>query len=235
MIAGRKRFWSEVKVVDLPGGFGLTLDDRPVATPAKSPLIMPNAALARAVAEEWRDVEDEIDPSLLPFTRLANSAIDKVRDNRKEIVQMLGEYGSTDLVCYRATDPKALVERQAQAWDPLLDWVRRRFGVRLRGIPGVMYKAQDAAGLAVLREHLDQTEDFPLMGLHDLVVLSGSLVIGLAVYEGHQSVDAAWALSRIDEIWQAERWGTDDEAVLAEAAKRRDFETAGRFLELSRQ
>src|SRR5690606_30351144 len=139
-----RRFWSEATVVPADGGHAVHLDGRPLSTPARAPLVLPTADLARAVAAEWQAVEGEVDPAAMPFTRTANSALDKVAPMRAEVARLVAAYGATDLLCYRAERPEGLVRRQA-AWDAPLDWAADELGVRLRITRGVMPIPQDPA------------------------------------------------------------------------------------------
>ncbi|SLN27935.1 ATP12 family chaperone protein [Pseudooctadecabacter jejudonensis] len=228
-----KRFWTDVNVVPADGGFAVQLDTRPVKTPAKSALIVPTEALAEAVADEWRAVEDGIDPNVMPFTRSANAAIDKVATQFTEVADMLAAYGGSDLLCYRATHPDPLVARQAATWDPLLDWAHETFGARLLPTSGIMPVDQSQAALSALSAPLYLASPFQLTALHDLIALSGSLVIGLAVAQGRLGADEGWNMSRLDEIWQAEQWGADEEAEAAAAIKHTAFVHALTFYKLT--
>lgn len=229
-----KRFWREVQVAPVEGGFEIRLDDRPVRTPAKAPLSLPTAALAKAVAAEWAAQEDEVRPATMPVTRMANSAIDKVRPQRAAIVEMLAGYGETDLLCYRAEAPDALVARQQAAWDPLLDWLAETYGARLRVTGGILPVAQDSAAIAQLSGEIDRFGPFELAAFHDLVTLPGSLVLGFAAAAGHAAPEALWETARLDEAWQTEQWGEDDEAEEANRLKRDAFLQAHRFFERAR-
>jgi chaperone required for assembly of F1-ATPase len=227
-----KRFWDAVHVEEAEGGFRVLLDKRVVNTPGKVPLILPTGALAEAVAAEWRAQDGEIQPLTMPHTRSANSAIERVVPQHAAVCDMLAAYGETDLLCYRAESPDALTQRQAEAWDPLLDWAEDRYGARLVSVAGVLPVDQDAGAVAALRAAVHDTEAFPLTALHDLITLTGSLVLGLAIAEGHISVNKGWDLSRIDEEWQISQWGEDDEAQRMADAKRAQVEHAGRFWDL---
>ena len=228
-----KRFWTEVGVTDEPGGFGIRLDARPVKSPAKAPLLVPTRGLADAIAAEWRAQQGLILPATMPFTRSANSAIDKVAAQRAEVVDLIAAYADADLICYRATGPERLVARQADAWDPLLHWMTT-IGAPLQALPGVIHVAQRPASLALMRGRVDALGTFELTAFHDLVALSGSLVIALALIDGlHPAIDL-WTLSRIDEMWAVEVWGPDDEAAAAAAAKQQDFLHAATFYSLSK-
>ncbi|MFD1341051.1 ATP12 family chaperone protein [Litorisediminicola beolgyonensis] len=228
-----KRFWQETSVVDAEDGFEVRLDTRPVRTPAKQPLVLPSRALADAVAEEWQAQEERIDPRRMPVTRSANAAIDKVRPQQAEVAAMLSAYGDSDLLCYRAEGPAELVARQEAGWDPMLDWAAATFEARLEPRTGVMHAPQDPDALAKLAAAVARLDAFELAAFHDLVSLTGSLVLGLAAERG-QDAETIWRLSRIDEEWQAELWGADDEATRVAEEKRTDFNHAVRFLTLLR-
>ena len=228
-----KRFWTAAEVVPAAGGFEVRLDGRPVRTPGKSPLILPTKTLAEAVAAEWDAQEGTIRPDTMPATRTANSAIEKVAPQMGAVADYLAEYGETDLLCYRAAEPEELVRRQALAWDPWLDWAAEVHGARLVAVTGVMPRAQDPAALAALRRALGRYDAFALAALHDLVTLPGSLILGLAAAEGAAPSEALWQASRVDEDYQAELWGRDDEAEAAARRKAEAFSNAKRFLDLS--
>jgi chaperone required for assembly of F1-ATPase len=213
-------------------GFSIALDERTLRTPAGARLLAPTAALAAAIAAEWDALEGAIDPDLLPFTRFANSAIDRVASRREAVVDVIAEYGGSDLLCYRATGPDALVGRQAAGWDPWLAWSSRALAAPLMTVYGVMHQRQPPDSLAALRAAVAAEEAFGLVALHDLVTLSGSLVLGLAVVRRALDPGEAWELSRIDETWQAEKWGSDDEAEAAALARRADFLHAAAFSSL---
>ncbi len=216
-------------------GYTVLLDARPVRTPAKAPLIVPTHALAKAIAEEWEAQEKEVDPRTMPVTKGANAAIDKVRIQRDEVIALLAEYGDSDLLCYRAAGPQSLIQRQADGWDPMLDWAATALGARLFVGEGVMHVPQTARALGLLRDALAEFDDFELAAVHDLISISGSLVLALAVTRGALGEDEAWRLSRIDEDWQVEQWGEDEEAMASEAAKRTAFLDAARFYRLSQR
>jgi chaperone required for assembly of F1-ATPase len=227
-----RRFWTTASVVPVEGGFGVQLDARPVRTPLKSPLVLPTLALAEAVAAEWQAQDGKVDPETMPFTRTSNSAIDKVTPQIDAVAGMLAEYGGSDLLCYRAEGPADLVARQAQGWDPLLLWSRDALGAPLVTAVGVMHVGQPSGSLAALRRQVDRMTAFQLAAFHDLVAISGSLILGLAVTAGKVSSVAAWGLSRIDEDWQISLWGEDEEAAEVAARKRAAFLQADRFYQL---
>ena len=227
-----KRFWKEALVVPADGGFAIALDGRPVKTPAKTPLVVPTQDLARAIAVEWDAQSGLVKPDSMPFTRTANSALDKVAPQFDAVVDNLASYGATDLLCYRATEPQALIERQNVAWNPLLDWAAATYDAPLRAVPGVMFAAQDAGALARLHAAVSVQSPFQIAAFHDLVAISGSLVLALTVIEGRLTEHKAFDLSRIDEHWQAELWGTDEDAAMLDALKKLAFAHAARFFAL---
>ncbi|MEM6577667.1 MAG: ATP12 family protein [Pseudomonadota bacterium] len=227
-----KRFWTDASVVRHAEGFTVQLDERPVKTPAKAELVVPTRALGHAIAEEWNAQEAEIRPQDMPMTRAANAAIDKVRPQHADVASLIAAYGDADLICYRADTPAGLVSRQADAWDPLVDWINQRFDVQLHIVTGVMHVPQNPAHLDRLAAHVHEMDEYTLTAFHDLVGLSGSLAIGFAALERWKPGDELWRLSRIDELWQQELWGEDEEAIATAAFKGREFNDAMRFHEL---
>jgi chaperone required for assembly of F1-ATPase len=224
-----RRFWSTAQAVAIDGGFSVQLDGRPVRTPLKAPIVLPTRALAEAVAAEWQAQGETVDPRTMPFTRTANSAIDTVKSQFDAIAAQLAEYGASDLLCYRAESPPELIARQAKAWDPLLAWAADSLQAPLHSTAGIVHVAQPAESLAVLRGLVLEQTVFQLAAFHDLVALSGSLILALAVQRGRLSVDEAWRLSRIDEDWQIELWGEDEEAAEFAQRKLAAFRHADRF------
>ncbi|WP_112312530.1 ATP12 family chaperone protein [Pseudogemmobacter bohemicus] len=224
-----KRFWKETVVTETEGGFTVHLDGRPIRTPQKSALTVPTRAMAELIASEWEAQQGKIAPETMPATRAANSALDKLSVQREAVVAMLAAYGETDLLCYRAERPLQLVARQAEIWNPLLTWAAETLQAPLQVTEGVLPVAQPAASLARLTAGIAALDDFRLTAFHDLVAISGSLVLALALISGQIDVAEAWAASRLDETWQSEQWGIDEEAAATEAAKRAAFEQAWRF------
>jgi chaperone required for assembly of F1-ATPase len=227
-----KRFWKEVSVAPAVGGIAIRMDGKPVRTPARAPLVVPNEALANAIAGEWRSVEGEIDPRSMPLTGIANAAIDRVTPDRQTFASALARYAEADLACYRAEGQNALVERQNQSWDALLGWARRRFDVDFTTTPGLTHVAQPPATVERLAHEVTALDPFQLAALSPLVTIGGSLVAALAVLEKALTAEQAWDAVSIDERWQLEQWGADAEAQAALDHRRRDFLAAARFLEL---
>lgn len=227
-----KRFWTAATVVPEEGGFAVHLDGRKVKTPAKQPLLVPTEALAALIAAEWQAQTGLVNPETMPVTRMANSAIDKVVPQYAEVAALLAAYGETDHLCYRATHPPTLTERQQAAWDPLLDWAAQTLQAPLKPTAGIVPIAQDPEALARLHTQVLALGNFRLAAFHDLVSLSGSLVLAFAVGRGHVDAETAWRLSRIDEDWQIELWGEDEDAAAAAALKRQAFHQASQFFSL---
>ena len=227
-----KRFWKDVTVERADGGWDIRLDGRPVKTPARAALAVPTEALAAAIAEEWRSVGETIDPRAMPLTGLANAAIDRVAPDPKLFAQGLARYAEADLACYRAEGPRALVARQAESWDSLLAWARRRFDVDFATTAGIVHVAQPAATVERLAHSVETLDPFRLAGLSPLVTIGGSLVAALAVLERAMTAEEAWTAVSLDDRWQLEQWGADAEAEAALDNRKRDFLAAAEFLEL---
>lgn len=228
-----KRFYTHVSVVEDEGGYTIQLDTRPVRTPARAALSVPSVAMAAAIAAEWRGQGDQLDPASMPITGMANAAIDHVAGNRAEFAAGVSRYAQSDLLCYRADGPDTLVARQAAAWDPLLDWARRRYDVDFAVTQGIIPVQQPDETLARLAAVVQAFDPFRLTGLSTLVTLSGSLICGLAVVDGGHDIEAVWHAAEIDEAWQAEQWGEDAEASARAALRAADFSMAGAFCGMS--
>ncbi|MES2254383.1 MAG: ATP12 family protein [Pseudomonadota bacterium] len=206
-----KRFYKNVTVDETAEGFRFLLDGKPVRTPARQPLLLPTHALADAVAQEWRAQDDEMQPAAMPLTRLVNTVLDGVRATRGDVIAAILRFGENDLLSYRAEAPAELVARQGQ-WNDYLDWVSSHHGARLPVTSGIQHVEQSAETLAALRRAVTERSDFDLAALHVLASVTGSLVLGLAILDGRLTAREAFALSRLDEAYQAERWGSDREA-----------------------
>lgn len=227
-----KRFWKAAAVVEVDAGYTVELDGRGVKTPAKQPMRVPTHAMAAAIAQEWDAQIDIINPNTMPVTKTANAAIDKVTVQHAEVADMLAAYGDSDLLCYRADTPEELVERQNQQWNPMLDWAEDALGARLYPRTGVIHAPQDPAAVARLRHRTHALDAYELAAFHDLVSLSGSLVLGFAAAMNARPAEELWTISRLDELWQEEQWGEDEDATALALIKRDAFLHAKRMFDL---
>ena len=227
-----KRFWKQAQPVERDGGWGVELDGRPLRTPAREPLTVPTKALAEAIAAEWNAVEDKIEPGAMPLTGLANATVDRVATDKEAFAKGIARYAEADLACYRAEGPNALVDRQAESWDALLGWGRRRFDVDFRTTSGIVHVDQPAATVDQLSHAVAALDPYRLVGLSPLATIGGSLLAALGVLEGALTPDQAWEAVSVDDRWQLEQWGSDAEAEAALDSRRRDFMAAARFLKL---
>lgn len=228
-----RRFYGSSSVIPLEdGGFGVALDGRPVRTPSGTILTAPTERLATAIAAEWAAQDGEIRPLSMPMMRLAATAIDRVGRERDAVVEQIATYGGSDLLCYRAGAPEALVRRQAETWQPLLDWVADACGAPLVVTEGVTHVAQPPQALAALKETIAALDDYEISALSQLTASSGSLVVALAVCAGRIDASEAIAASQLDEQWQSERWGADAEAQGRRELLASEIADAERFLDL---
>lgn len=228
------KFYKTVAVGEEGGTFVVRLDSRPVKTPARALLALPTLELAEAVAEEWRAQEEILDPATMPLTRLAYAAIDTAPQHHARIADEIVGYGGSDLLCYRAEAPQVLVARQAEAWNPLLDWAAERFGARLAIGAGITYIEQSKESREAFAAAVATRDDFTLVALHGAASLTGSLVLALALVEERLSAEEAFALSRLDETFQSEAWGRDAEADARAARLGQELAAIERFLRLAR-
>ena len=227
-----KRFYKTAAAAKVDGGYAVQLDGKSIKTPLGTLLVMPNEVLAGAVADEWNAQGDEIDPKSMDLTPLAGTAIDRVPGVRDDLIEGLLRYGDTDLLCYRSEHPKDLVQRQDAAWQPLLDWAADTLGARLEPTQGIVPITQAATARAAFKAVLDGYDNWTLAALGELVGISGSLVVGLALVKGHLSVQDALSICHVDEDHQIETWGLDAEAVKRRENVTKDLTAAYRFYEL---
>jgi chaperone required for assembly of F1-ATPase len=226
-----KRFYSEVGIVPQDGGFGIALDGKPVRTPARAPLVVPTRALAALLAEEWRRQGAEINPGDMPITRMVNTAIDGVSREKAATKTEIAKFAGSDLICYRAAEPEALVAAQDAVWSPLLDHFRDRHRARFLCAEGVIFVEQPDESLAaiealVAREGARPDGALRLTALHALTTLTGSVLIALALAEGALGFDAAWAAAHVDEDHEWRLWGEDEEASARRAARLKEMRAA---------
>lgn len=227
-----KRFHTSASIRASDGSWQVLLDGRPLRTPARALLAVPTAALAAAIAAEWDAQGETIDAQSMPHTRRANTVIDRVVAHAGAVAAEVARFGESDLLCYRASEPQTLVACQAECWDPLLAWAEARYDIALRPVTGIIHRPQSPHALERLREAVQAHDAWALGALHDLVTLSGSLVIGLAVSEGALSPQAGWDASLVDELYQSGKWGEDAEALKARAVRQEAFLAAHAFLDL---
>jgi chaperone required for assembly of F1-ATPase len=227
-----KRFYKEVTTAEEEGGHVVKLDGRSVRTPAGAVLALPTAAAAKLVADEYAAQEEHINPLAMPVTRLANTAFDGVASAADAVLEDVLKFSTSDLLCYRADAPEALVERQAQAWDPVLDWVRTELGARFLLAEGVMHIGQPRETIGAVAVHLrKRAEPFRLAAIHLMTSLTGSALLALAVEAKALNAEAAWSAAHVDENWNVEHWGNDPEAVNRQANRKRDMMAAVALIE----
>ena len=211
-------------------GHQVLLDGRPVRTPARRALAVPSATLAAEVADEWRAQGETLQPASMALTRLISTAIDRMPALRAAAIDEVLGYAETDLLCYRAAAPADLADRQQQLWQPWLDWLARSHGVELVVTTEMLPVPQPETALARLRSSVEPLDDWRLVGLHAVTTALGSVVLGLALFEGEIDAEQAIAASLLDEQFEIERWGREREMERRHNALRYDVEAAARFL-----
>lgn len=222
-----KRFYKEAEAVETPEGFAVQLDGRPVRTPGRALLALPSAAAAALVAAEFAAQDETIDPVTMPVLRIVNTAIDGVAPDMQAVLEDVMRFSASDLLCYRADAPEALVARQAEAWDPVLDWARSALGARFFLAEGVMHVEQPRESVAAVGLWLRQRQEpFRLSAIHVMTTLTGSALLALAVEAEALTPEEAWTAAHVDEDWNAEQWGEDAEAAARRVVRRKEFDAA---------
>jgi chaperone required for assembly of F1-ATPase len=229
MRALKRRFYETAGFEAEKGGFVLTLDGRPVRTPARRPLSFPSRLLAERAVAEWQMQQEHIDRARMPLTRLANSIIDGVAQAVPEVAADIAKYLGSDLLFYRADGPERLVERQHAQWDPILAWALEAHGARFFLAQGVVFVAQPETSIAAMRRIIPANA-WPLGATHVVTTLTGSALIALALAEEAITPDTAWAAAHVDEDWNMDLWGHDEVALARRAARRAEFDAAALVL-----
>ena len=227
--AAVRRFYRTVEVREVEGGrHALTLDGRGARTPGRNALSATSRALMLKVAAEWERQRETIDPADMPLTRLLNSAIDGVARTMAETRAEILRYAGSDLLCYRAEAPEALAERQAEAFDPTLRWAAETLGAPLTVAVGVVHVEQPPRvdrgsapraggvrrpGRARGLERNDEPYRLRSAGARDGARLS-------------RRRRRRGAAAHVDEDFQNEHWGVDEEARVRRAARWREMEAA---------
>jgi len=213
-----RRFYKNISVAKTnDGGLQILLDDKPVKTPARAVLALPNEMAAKLAAGEWQAQKSEINPALMPVTRLANTAIDGIMSDPQAVLEDILRFAANDLLFYRASNPDSLVAQQGRLWDPILDWISETTGARFETVEGVMHIAQPREAISLFSHKMaEHSEPFRLACLHTMTSLTGSALIPYALVEGHLELEAAWDAAHVDEDFNISQWGED-----YEAAKRR--------------
>jgi chaperone required for assembly of F1-ATPase len=218
----RKRFYREARVGESDGGFTVLLDGKPIKTPSGRTVIVPARALAGAIAVEWNGQGEFIDPLAMPVTRFANSVVQGVVDNVNAVTDDVAKYFASDLLFYRAGHPEGLVAREAEHWDPVLFWAAETLGAHFMLAEGVMHVRQPDQAIAAARAALP-ADPWAIAAVHVITTLTGSALLALALFHGVTSPQQVWAAAHVDEDWNAEKWGIDEEVASRKAAKRVDF------------
>jgi len=227
-----RRFYKTAEVATSEDGFRVTLDGKPVRTPAKQPLVVPSRRLAQGIAEEWMAQGETVDLRSLGLTRLASIALDLVQPRRDAVIAEVAKYAATDLVCYRAETPPELVRRQHEAWQPLVDWATLRFDAPLVVTSGILPAEQPAATLTALAAAVAAYDTHRLAALHFATAACGSLVVALALLEGKLGADAAFAVAELEQSFEIERWGEDPEQTRRRRGLQAEIALAEAFVRL---
>jgi chaperone required for assembly of F1-ATPase len=221
----RKRFYKSTGVGEADGGFNVTLDGKPIKTPSGRAVIVPSRLLAEAIAAEWAAQGENIEPLTMPLTRFANSVIQGVVDQTEAARADVAKYFGSDLLFYRAGHPEGLVAREAAHWDPVLFWAAEKLGAHFILAEGVMHVRQPDTAVAAARGALP-ADPWKIAALHVITALTGSALLALALFHGVIDQDQVWAAAHVDEDWNAEKWGVDEEVAARRAARLIDFKAA---------
>ena len=227
-----KRFYKTADVhADDAGGFSVLLDGRPIRTPKRAFLVLPTQQLAHKIASEWAAQEEDIAPSTMPLTGMANASIDLIAPDIAAFAKPLAAFGESDLLCYRAPEAD-LAAVEAAGWNPILNWAETQYGVEFRLITGIIHQPQPAETVSRLASALMEQSAWRMAALSPLITIAGSLGIALAMVERAFDAESLWQAVTLDERWQEEKWGVDDQALAARNRKMAEWHAASHFLDL---
>lgn len=224
----RKRFYAQAGVAESPDGFGITLDGKPIRTPTGRTLMAPTREIAEAMAAEWEAQKETIDPLTMPLTRFGNS-VDAMIDRVEAVADDVAKYLGSDLLFYRAGHPEALVAREAALWDPVLFWAADTLGAHFILAEGIVHVRQPDSAIAAARK-VFPSGPWSIAALHVVTTLTGSALLALALLHGVLSEDQVWSAAHVDEDWNIEQWGVDEEVAARRAARLVDFKAAAGIL-----
>ena len=230
-----KRFYKTVSVEKTDNGYTVTLDGRSIKTPGKNLLEIEHERVAIDLAKEWDDQSEFINMDTMHLTKVVNTAIDRIAPDPENVIQEMIDYTNSDLLCYRALEPESLVQCQSQAWDPVLDWLEETYDCRLHRIGGIMHKAQPEASLENIGTLLRSRDALMLAVLHNMTTLTGSCCLSIAVSDGFVSYHEAWEHTHVDEDWQIEQWGKDEDAIAHRQRRWLEMEKTGKLMLLLRK
>jgi len=232
MASPAKRFWKTTSMVKGDDGWMVHLDQRPVKTPAGHPLVLTGEALAKHIQAEWDAQDDHIHPATMPMFRYAVTAIDRVTPQRDYVIdQMLG-YTKNEMLCYRTPDQAELAEEQNRHWQPCLDWAKQNYDLTFEVATGIMPIRQPEASVKLAANMLTNMDDFRLAGVFNLISISGSFVVGIAIADGQLSPQEGFDIAFLEELWQAKQWGSDEEAEDRRNRLKQDMIENKQFLSL---
>jgi chaperone required for assembly of F1-ATPase len=225
----RKRFYAKTGVAEADSGFTITLDNRPIRTPSGRIITAPVREIADAISAEWEAQKEALDPLTMPLTRFANSVVEAVVDRADLVADDVAKYLQSDLLFYRAGHPEGLVAREAQHWDAVLFWAADVLGAHFILAEGIMHVRQPDSAIEAARAALP-SDPWSIAAMHVVTTLTGSALLALALKHGVLEPDQVWTAAHVDEDWNAEQWGADEEVAARRAARRVEFEAATRIL-----
>ena len=225
-----KRFYNSVSITQETNGYCVRLDDIPIRSPRKKIIECTNLEIATGLQEEWTQQKEYMDPITMPKTRILNAAIDGVEENFDAVIDTIGSYASSDLICYRASDPEKLVLRQQQTWDPILDWLNQTYGIVFKVTTGVLPIEQLNDSIQKVKDLLRNYSSVQLAAFYTITTLGGSVILALALEKKAFNPESIWQAINIDEDWNIEHWGQDTEAFRTRKTKQLDFNAATQIL-----
>ncbi len=218
-----KRFYSDVDIDGDENGFQITLDKRPIKSAGQQILQLPNEKMAEQLANEWRQQKEFIDFTNMPVMRFASAVRDNIIPRPNEARAEILKYAHSDLLCYRVSEPDSLIKQQTSLWDPVLRQFKDELNIEFVTSTGIQYVEQAGESMKRIEALIAPFESYQLGAVHLLTVLTGSAILAIALRNDWLTVEAAWQCAHLDEDFQAEHWGEDDEAILRRQRRYTEF------------
>ncbi|XP_024082774.1 ATP synthase mitochondrial F1 complex assembly factor 2 isoform X1 [Cimex lectularius] len=202
-----KRFYKYTGILNSDGQYEITLDQRKLKTPKGNVLKLENELLAMAVAAEWDGQKDSIERSNMHLTSLCNTAQDNPNFITKtEAAESIFSFLETDTILYHSNNEE-VYEIQKKEWLPVISWFKERYKVDIAGTRNLEGPQISSETKTVLLNHI---LTFSLPSLHGFLLAVESLkslILTLSCIDKRLTTNQAVLLSRLEEEFQADRWG----------------------------
>ena len=226
-----KKFWRKVSLNKEKNLGVILLDDQELKTPKNKKLNLPYY-LSQKVFDEWNEVQDEINPSLMPFYSYSVTAVDRIMNQRNDVIETLKSILSMDTLLYRSGNDSELSKLQEKEWQPLVKWLDVNFNCKLIINYELKPLNQKEPELLKCINLINQLDHFSLSSFSHLVSISGSFILGLSFYFKKINSHKLYELALLEELFQSNKWGSDDFANERRENIKKEITEACEFLDI---